>query len=289
LSQETPARLDLDGAVKHFLQLLEGYAPVVLALSQQLETLAEKAMPSLVTLAQIDWASIRRSLDELPEKSKAAMILASSKGWCFGWNDGLQSLIELVETLDVPQPVDIDEVMARYYRVNLRPFTNQLTSKYPHRAAAIQAAVNAHSSRGCEGFLLSIPVFIAQADGLLTEITKVKSALMIDRKTQELQAAKAIREMADPKSRDLLQPIMMLQDSDFMKSADARQVAAQASGESFTALNRHQVMHGESSDYGTEINSLKAFSLLVFVGAHLPAVLERPWASRAAWRSRPPR
>jgi type IV secretory pathway VirB10-like protein len=30
----------------------------------------------------------------------------------------------------------------------------------------------------------------------------------------------------------------------------------------------------QSSDYGTERNSLKAFSLLVFVGTHLPAVLE---------------
>jgi hypothetical protein len=34
-------------------------------------------------------------------------------------------------------------------------------------------------------------------------------------------------------------------------------------------------MHGEFSVYGTEINSLKAFSFLVCVGAHLPAVLER--------------
>lgn len=282
MAKETPARRDLDGAIKHFLQLLEGFAPVALAVSQQLGTWAEKATPSLIALAQIDWTTLKRRLDELPKRSKAAMILAASKGWFFGWNDGLQGLMELVETLDVTQSADIDEVMAGYYRINLRPFTDELTSKYPSRAAAIQAAVNAHSSLGCEGFLLSVPVFIAQADGLLTEITKVKSAMMKDRKGkdrngQELQASKAIREklVADPKSLDLLHPIVMLHEADFMKSAGARQTAAQASGESFTSLNRHQVMHGESSDYGTEINSLKAFSLLVCVGAHLPAVLER--------------
>lgn len=284
MSQENPAGLDLDGAVKHFLQGLDAYAPIVLGLLEvaravelQLETLAEEAMPSLVALAQIDWATLKRRLDELPEKSKAAMILASSKGWFFGWNDGLQSLMELVETLEVTQPADIDEVMAQYYRINLRPFTDELASKYPDRAAAIQAAVNAHSSLGCEGYLLSIPVFIAQADGLLTEITKVKSAMMKDHKGQEFLASKALREKlaADQKSLDLLHPILMLHETDFMKSAEARQLAAQASGESFTALNRHQVMHGESSDYGTEINSLKAFSFLVCVGAHLPAVLER--------------
>jgi hypothetical protein len=274
LSQETP-----DGAGKHFLELLEGYVPVVLevahAASQQLETMAKKAMPSLLALAQFDWVTLKRRLDELPEKSKAAMDLASSKGWFFGWNDGLHSLMELIETLGVTQSADIDEVMARYYRLNFRPFADELTSKYPVRAAAIQAAVNAHSSVGCEGFLLSTPIFIAQADGLLTEITKVKSAL--NRKGKELQASRALREKhaADPKSLDFLQQILMLHESDFMKSAEARQIAAQTSGESFTALNRHQVMHGESSDYGTEINSLKAFSFLVCAGLHLPAVQNR--------------
>ena len=64
-----------------------------------------------------------------------------------------------------------------------------------------------------------------------------------------------------------------------MMSAKARENAAQASGKSFTALNRHQVMHGERSDYGTEINSLKAFSFSVFAGLHIPAVLIRDAAS----------
>jgi hypothetical protein len=243
---------------------LEAYAAVVLgwlevarAAEQQLRAVAEKATPFLAALAQMDWVAIKRRLDELPEKSKAAMILASSKGWFFGWHDGLQSLMELVEKLEVTQPADIDKVMAQYYRLNLQSFTDELASKYPDRAPAIKAAVNAHSSLGCEGYLLSTPVFVAQADGLLTEITRVKSALMKDRKG-ELQASKALREKlaADQKSLDLLHPILMLHESDFMKSEGARQIAAQASCGAFTALNRHQVMHGESSDYGTEINSL---------------------------------
>ncbi|MNN81905.1 hypothetical protein D3C81_1987790 [compost metagenome] len=38
-------------------------------------------------------------------------------------------------------------------------------------------------------------------------------------------------------------------------------------------MNRHQVMHGEVSDYGTEINSVKAFSFLLFVALHVPEIL----------------
>jgi hypothetical protein len=98
------------------------------------------------------------------------------------------------------------------------------------------------------------------------------------RNTQELQASKALREKlgTDQEALDLIHPILKLHEMNFMKSANERKKAAQASGESFTALNRHQVIHGECWDYGTEINSLKAFSFLAFVGLHLPMVLDSP-------------
>ena len=37
----------------------------------------------------------------------------------------------------------------------------------------------------------------------------------------------------------------------------------------FKGLNRHQVLHGESTTYDTETNSLKAISLLNYVGVTL--------------------
>jgi hypothetical protein len=96
-------------------------------------------------------------------------------------------------------------------------------------------------------------------------------------KGSELQASKALREKlaTDQESLDLIQPLLDWHDLDFMKSALARHVAEEASGVSFVALNQHQVMHGEACDYGTEINSLEAFSFLVHVGMHLPLILAR--------------
>ena len=189
--------------------------------------------------------------------------------------------MELVEKLEVTQPADIDEVMASYYRANLQPFTDELANSHPNRAPIIKAAVRAHTTLGRDGYFLSIPAFIAQADGLLTEITKVKSAMMRDRAGLELQGSKALREKlaANPEALDLIHPLLKLGDLDFMKNAAARQLAEEASGEAFTALNRHQVMHGKSWNYGTEVNSLKAFSFLVHIGSHLPVVLERSPAS----------
>ena len=35
--------------------------------------------------------------------------------------------------------------------------------------------------------------------------------------------------------------------------------------EDFEGLNRHIIMHGESLDYGTEVNGLKAISLINYI------------------------
>jgi len=236
------------------------------------------------TLAHVDWVATQKRLEELPTKSKAAMALASSKGWFFGWHESLAELFALVDRLAVIKQSHIDEVMGQYYRDNLDAFSDELVEKHPNRATVIKAAVRAHRELGADGYFLSIPVFIAQADGLLAEIAGVKSAMTKakkENKTGELEGPKALREKlsTDQKALDLLHPVLKLHELDFMKSASAREKATRASGEVFTALNRHRVMHGESWDYGTEINSLKAFSFLAFVGLHLPLVLDLPWRS----------
>lgn len=285
MPQESAENFDLERPINRFLKGLESHVPAILewvgVLKQQLQPYAQELVtylaPHLAELAQIDWVAVKRQLDELPVKSKKAMILASSKGWFFGWGESLEDQMALVEKLEVIKPKEIDEFLGKYYRENLQFLTNRLVERYPDRASVIRAAVCAHSERGSDGYFLSIPVFIAQADGLLTEIAKVNSAMMrAPGTTQELQASKALREKLaiDPESLGLIHPILKLHELDFMKSVDKRQEAAQASGEAFTALNRHQVMHGESWDYGTELNSLKAFSFLAFVGVHLPLVLD---------------
>jgi hypothetical protein len=216
----------------------------------------------------IDWPAAMQRLITMSKKSKDAMCLALTEGWFFGWHDGLSSLLELLEKLEVTDPSAVDDVMAKYYRLNLQPFTRELVAQYPDRAAPINAAVNAHMSPAAEGYFLSIPVFIAQADGLLSEIIEVELPIP--------KAAKIISEKYadDPKVLDLLYPFIELNKSHFMMSAKARKEVTLKSGNSFTPLNRHQVMHGERSDYGTEINSLKAFSFMVCVGLHMPLVMD---------------
>ncbi|SIT49263.1 conserved hypothetical protein [Paraburkholderia piptadeniae] len=294
MAQETPADLHILAVAQKWQSELEQYAPVIArglamfnSMSLGIQAVAQEIFPRIAlhlhALERIDWSEAIRRMQALPAQSKAAMTLAAGNGWFFGWSDSLQGVIELIDKLNGALPDEIDQVLTQYYRDNLDFFADELFKKHPARAPVIQAAVNAHKALGTDGYCLAIPVFIAQADGLLTEIADVKSAFMKDTRVKdmrgqpELQASVALREQlaADPALLDLIHPLLTLHDLDFMKSANARKQAAQKEGGRFTVLNRHQVMHGEVSDYGTEINSLKAFSLLTFIGTHLPEILQR--------------
>ncbi|AYR23620.1 hypothetical protein [Herbaspirillum rubrisubalbicans] len=240
--KKTEAASDIQDTASHFLTTLQPYAPVILSglqlitgATQALSDFFAREIAPCLERARIDWAEITRRLNELPAKSKAAMTLASSKGWFFGWDQSLEDVLVLVEKMAQIDPSEVDELLSQYYRDNLQSMAYSLTKQYPARAAAINAAVKAHSDLGGEGYYLSVPVFIAQADGLLTDITGVKSALMKSRKNiysrDELQASEALRLRLqdDPESLALVTQFLNLHEHDLMKSADKRVKAAEVS------------------------------------------------------------
>lgn len=265
------------GTIQNYASaFVTSFQAVAKELEQKWQGAIVQAWPVLETLAKIDWKAVHAKLEKLPQRSKNAMHLAAEKGWFFGWNGSLQDVLELVDGVEGLEKNDLDEFLAQYHRDNLDEFSSALMSRYPHRLETISAALEAHKLASRSGYLLSIPVLLAQADGVLSEVTETESALQkAGRNEDQIRAAKWLKERfaKNPKSLDLAHPILNLHANDLLKSSKQRQAISTASGSAFTALNRHQVMHGEISDYGTELNSLKAFSFLVFVGLHLPDIL----------------
>ncbi|MFN1265944.1 hypothetical protein [Pseudomonas lundensis] len=263
------------------------------AFTETVAQIANFAVPIMSALAEVipqiaseirgDWKEYLEKLDALPAQSKLAMTVAADKGWFFGWSTSLEDLMPLIERITSLPNDEIDQCMVDYYRDNFQDFVDRLLANNPSRSTAIGAAARAHTEFGADGFFLSTPVFIAQADGWLSEILGVESPLGMKRdvkgepKVRSTTAGHLLKQRfeSDQESLDLLHPVFTLHESDFLKGSTARSQSS-SSGAAFTALNRHQVMHGECSDYGTEVNSLKAFSFLVFVGLHLQSI----WADQ---------
>lgn len=268
---------DDDNPSKEFADILSPYTKLFFnAVMPTVESFTSRAVPKVLKILSEIPGDLHARFDQLkalPARSKQAMQLALDRGWFFGWHVSLREVLTLIKAIEDLEPEALDTYMADYFRESLNAFACALIDKYPDREAPISAAVHAHQEFGADGYLLSIPVFIAQADGICAQIFGVEQPL--SKKGAYICAANAAQQLiqGDVRSADLLHPLFELHNSDFLKGSKQRGPGV------FDALNRHQVMHGESSDYGSEVNSLKAFSFLVFVGLHLPPVLERNTAT----------
>jgi len=224
------------------------------------------------------WSEIIKQARAMPTRSRCAMEKASDRGWFFSWQGSLKAVNNLITQLETVEDEEIDNILSSHYTAYLPAYTSALTSSFPARKIAIDAAVYAHNMEDADGFYLSIPVFLAQADGLFSELSKTESPLSIKSSKGGKAAVQGLEWIKNKignnqRPADLLDPLFQLHLLDLLKSTGARKTEFESTGKVFSALNRHQILHGEVSDYGTEINSLKAFSFLVFMGLHIPSVL----------------
>lgn len=242
-----------------------------------LEDISKKHASLISQIVLTDWAEVGKRLEEMPQRSKKAMSIAFAQGWFFNWQGSLQTVLELIDSIEAAgdDQNQIDTILKEHFIEHIDYYSEQLLEAYPERKAAIEAAVSAHKNLGDPGYFLSIPVFLAQVDGIFSEVCEISMAMGKSQKKPEVKGLEFIKSKIgeDGEASDLLSPLFNLHESSLLKSERTRNSEFDRTGVAFNALNRHQVLHGEVSNYGTETNSLKAFSLLAFVGVHLPTIL----------------
>jgi hypothetical protein len=191
------------------------------------------------------------SFHQLPEHIQVALLTMGNHGWFFDLEISLPFLWKLENALDKGNVKEAEAALVEYFRENLETIEGRLVAKFPHRAKIIHSAFNAHKRGEYE---LAIPLFLAQTDGICYEVINQHLFMRSEKKPRTAIYVDTIA--SDTFRHALLSPLS--QPLPISASQNER-------GESFNELNRHQVMHGESLDYGTEINSLKSISLLNYV------------------------
>ena len=160
-------------------------------------------------------------------------------------------LWKLEEALENGNVDEAEAALIVYFQENLSTIERRIIHKFPHRENIISTSFAAHN-RG--EYVLSIPIFLTQADGICHEV--VNQYLFIRNNKKPSTAVYVETITSNSIQHALLSPLS--QTLPISASQKER-------GEQFNELNRHQVLHGETLDYGTEVNSLKAISLLNYV------------------------
>lgn len=198
--------------------------------------------------------SLQQLAKELPKRQRKALQRLGEEGW-FLDPEMPANLLQHLELLFDEHPDEMTEWLKDFFRERLDIIEEKLVDSYPHRGHLFRQAFEAHR----EGkYGLSVPVFLAQADGIFWERTPERQSLFRAR-----QREKAYSEYASQISESYrviyLHPLSILSPLWMNKNERVER------GDSFGGFNRHQVLHGESVDYDAEVNSLKAISLLSYL------------------------
>jgi hypothetical protein len=145
----------------------------------------------------------------------------------------------------------VEHYLIEYFRRNASRLERGISDLYPDRAIVISTAFKAYSDGQ---YILAIPVFLAQADGVSKEL--LSKCFFTPRKSIR-EAQKLFQNgLLDDYSRLLLAPLV--------EFGTIRENTGNLVGKS-NCLNRHAILHGIDLAYGTETNALKCISLLAYL------------------------
>ncbi|MDP1520874.1 hypothetical protein [Porticoccus litoralis] len=222
----------------------------------------EQYQKSLSGIISPAFEELQRSFRELPPKIQEALLLLAQHGWYLDFNMPLPSLWEIKKAISSGEIEEVEEALVEYFESQLDEIEKTITAQFPHRSHIISSAIKAH--RNGE-YYLSIPVLLAQTDGVCKEV--VDQYLFIKKHKKPRTAIYVEQVAADTYKAALLSPLAA--STPISASEHERE-------EGFNLLNRHMVLHGESLDYGSNINSLKAISLINYVSQALKPDADYP-------------
>jgi hypothetical protein len=160
---------------------------------------------------------------------------------------------------------DIEDVLMRAFEDDLEEITERITEIFTKRSHILRHIVELHKGRD---YIACIPLALAQADGMCKDsfFEKVRG------QKRPLGFFKAEPTVSQQKPQSLAKGIRVEETSVF--SFLTNQLAAldrdlhpllEANTKNLSDLNRNAILHGESVDYGSRVNSIKAILLLDFI------------------------
>lgn len=232
--------------------------------SQWLEELQRIQFPDLthfINALQSTMEVVGLRFEALSPRVQEALLLIAKHGWYFNVFDHTFPLVfRIAEALEMGNVAAVDKFMVDYYEKRLDEIEKYLVSKYPNRGHLFESAFRAHSN---EDYELSTLAFLTQVDGICWDTTAECSFFV--RKGRQPETADFVEREIGRRNLTRAMLAILTHSHPIHYGRSERQSWEEKHGRSFSAFNRHRVLHGESVDYGTQENSLRAISLLYYV------------------------
>jgi hypothetical protein len=181
--------------------------------------------------------------------------ILAQHGWFISfWDTPLALLNSTASRLDGPAGKQADETLASHMEGLIPSLKEAIAESFPARQVILADAFDAHDGAK---YTLSIPVFLAQADGIGAASFGVESIYSL---------SSGIAKFRDFIQNKLFPAFAGEYSYHYLITARMPINASRGKRKHYPGmLNRHSVLHGESTDYPTRINSCKAISWLQYI------------------------
>ena len=190
----------------------------------------------------------------------------AKKGWFisgYSYQSEIDKFLNSIRDITSDNINEIDSMASFFIKDSIDNYIEEVIKNNKRRANIIIDAFTAHKNGS---YNLSVPVFIAQTDGICKEKTGVNLFNQFDFSKFAKNCSMIHKLKETPLSEkigDIFVGFFVFQeDTPTGNDLFLSEGKSNPRPEGFNRLNRHLVMHGEDINYGTEINSLKALSLL---------------------------
>lgn len=192
----------------------------------------------------------------------------NKRGWYITGQLDNHQILELENAIgDIDAADDKEQIEMEIEQALIKIMSSVLTKKekdiysaWPKRKKILQAAINSHKS---QNYILSIPVFLAQSDGICFDIFGIQFFTRTNGKT----LSEEIRAISNSKVKTPLMRAFLdlLSNPSSMTSSTKNRDKFQNDNKFYGPVNRHGILHGLDLEYDSEANSLRCISLLFFL------------------------
>jgi hypothetical protein len=196
------------------------------------------------------------NLEQLPEDTKRFLRDLAYRGWFLTDEMTLNELAVFLNLNTSQNSADegqIDEQMAGIVERYIHDIKNKLYERFPPRRPVLEAAFGAHKQGQ---YNLSIPVFLAQTDGIGAELLNGVSPF-----SRKIVAGGLFATTAEINTLSSQVDTLLIDPLGLPLGITANTTSSERLQHPHL-YNRHEVLHGISVDYGNKKNSLKAISML---------------------------
>ena len=168
----------------------------------------------------------------------------AQQGWFVAGSLYTNQYQALKEAIEQGKEAEIEDFMMQHVRSIINHIASDADAKWPHRRAILADAFNTHSKKL---YTLSVPVMLAQADGMALDI--LGAFLFTNHNGKIDEKAKAIIE-GQIAQRPLAKSFLgLFIEASGLSLTTKKRDYRKAAGLSVSPLNRHGVLHGIDCDY----------------------------------------